>query len=147
MFVICDEVLEEDYDDYTDSALNNTSSLNGTVEYEAVDLVNFTNLIVVNTNLINYYYSKRILVFDRWNKSSVFRYYPLKVDKRQACTGCAVPTFVQYMDPNLFSKIQGVMSVRTRRESYLILFKIRERLQYCVTEYSEVWHNFDFEFN
>ena len=92
MVVICDQSSKErddteDYEDNPNPVLNNpnrnTSSLNGTVEYETVDFDNYTNLIVINMNDFNIF-SKLILVFDRRNKSSVFSYHPLKDDKRQA---------------------------------------------------------------
>ena len=58
-----------------------------------------------------------------------------------------VPKFVKAMDQKLFETIQGVVPHGKSNEGFLILFKIRDRLHYCLTEYSEVWHNFDFEFN
>ena len=158
MVVICDESSKkrddtEDYEDETNPVLNNPNShilQNGSLVYETLDFVNYTNLIVINMNDFSHF-SKRILVFDRRNKSSVFRYYPLKVDKRQACNGCAVPTFVRKMDQKLFEKIQGMLSLgkpkKSDRNRYLVLFKIGERLQYCLTAESEVWPNFDIDFN
>ena len=63
------------------------------------------------------------------------------------CTECHVPEFVEKMGTELFTQIQGVVPFNQSEESYLILFKIRDRLQYCFTEEREVWHNFDFHFN
>ena len=63
--------------------------------------------------------------------------------------GCPTPRFVQYMDPSLFSQIQGVVPSDDSQsdDNYLILFDIRNVLKYCFTAETEVWHNFDFEFN
>ena len=110
--------------------------------------VHYNQQIVVSLNR-EIYSSKPIAVFNRLNKSSVFYYWPLR-DKDQRvinCTECHVPKFVEKMDPQLFTRIQGVVPFNQSEESYLILFNISDVLQYCFTEETEVWHNFDFDFN
>ena len=115
-----------------------------TVRREGQVFENYTNKILVNLNRALNKEAEPILVFDRWNKSSVKYYYPLIGNTTNDCNGCQVPPFVEAMPPQLFSKIQGVVP---SDDGYLILFNITDVLKYCVTGVTEVWHNFHFEFN
>ena len=82
----------------------------------------------------------------RWDKSK--HTYPCLIfEDFVDCEDSDVPTFVKAMDQKLFTTIQGVVPFGQSNDSYLILFKIRDRLQHCFTEETEVWHNFDSEFN
>ena len=117
------------------------------VSYSGLNFNNNTNLIMVNPNRqINS--SKPIKLLNRWNKTSGFYFYPLTNDTTVECNPCsAAPKFVRDMNPDLFRQIQGVVPFNQSEESYLILFKIKDRLKYCLMEGSEVWRNFDFGFN
>ena len=87
-------------------------------------------------------------MLNRWDKTSGFHFYPIKENYPVQCSPCPdVPNFVRDMDPNLFSQIQGMVPFSQSEDSYLILFNISNRLKYCLTKESEVWHNFDIEFN
>ena len=108
-----------------------------------------TDLILVNLNRYHHT-SQPILLLERMNKTSGFKYFPklrYRDNSRVDCPCPETPAFVKNMDPKLFSQIQGTVPFGQSEDSYLILFKIRDRLQYCLTEESEVWHNFDSEFN
>ena len=119
------------------------------VSYSRLNFDNNTNLIMVNPNRqINS--SKPINLLNQWNKTSGFYFYPLtnELSATVECNPCsAAPKFVRDMNPHLFRQIQGVVPFNQSEESYLILFKIKDRLKYCLTEGSEVWRNFDFGFN
>ena len=113
------------------------------------DFVNHTDLIVFNTNR-QIHSKKPLLVLNRSNQNSGFLFYPITNDSTVFCTAespCHVPNFVKEMSPDLFRRIQGAVPFKESNESYLILFKIKDRLKYCLTTESEVCHNFDFEFN
>ena len=112
-----------------------------------VDFDDYPNQVVINMNR-NTRFSNRILVLNRWNKSSVFFYYPTMDSNETTCVVqkplCRAPPFVKHMDPKLFSKILGVVPYTDRSSVFLILFNITNRLKYCFTEETEVWHNFEF---
>ena len=108
----------------------------------------YTNQIVVNLNHALNKKAEPIIVFNRWNKSSLFYYHPLAEDPKAKetddCNGCPDPPFVKKMSQTLFSQIQGTVPLDDR---YLILFNISNVMKYCMTGVTEVWHNFDFQFN
>ena len=121
--------------------------------FETTDFDDYRNQILVNLNRprSNITTQRLILVFNRFNKSSVFYYYPLRkenLNKREDCNGCDVPTFVRDMNQSLFSQIRGVVPFDEPQsdDRYLILFNISNVLKYCFTEETEVWYNFDFDF-
>ena len=113
------------------------------------DFFNHSDLIVFNINR-QIHSKKPLLVLNRSKQNSGFLFYPITNDSTVFCTAespCPLPNFVKEMSPDLFRRIQGAVPFKESDESYLILFKIKDRLKYCLTAESEVWHNFDFEFN
>ena len=75
------------------------------------------------------------------------QYYPLGRSETEVCNPCPVPTFVRYMESELFRQILSVLPFDTTdSDNYLILFNISNVLKYWFTA-TQVWHNSDFEFN
>ena len=119
------------------------------VNESAINFKDYRNQIVVNQKREGNA-SGPISVFNRSNKSSVFFYFPSKNRTHifWRCRDCKVPKFFKDRNQTLFSQILGVVPYeKAPADNYLILFNISHRPKYCITGRTEVWHNFDFEFN